>query len=192
LSKELRENKEAFEKVSNFKTVGDLAQAYIKSAGEAVDVKNPRRALEALGRPKEGESYGIEDKLEGVMKNFVKYAAGADLTREQAVKMAEGYRGLMAEESAARLAEARKAAPEIARGLVDEFGSEAAEYYKKAVSRNNLRSAIVESGLYGNKDIARALVLLGRETSEDHTPSGGSGREKKLRSIREGATFSYS
>jgi hypothetical protein len=106
--------------------------------------------------------------------------------------MAEGYRALTAENTRYRLAEANKALPEITRALVEEFGSAAAEYYKKAVSRDGLREAIAAAGLYGSKDLARALVLLGRETSEDFTPSGGRGHEKKPKSIKEGATFSYS
>jgi hypothetical protein len=192
LSKELRENNEAFGKVSNFRTVSELAEAYIKGAGEKFDISDPRKAFEALGAPKEGEPYGIEEKLEAGLKNFVRYARAANLTREQAARMAEGYRALTAENAEARLAEAREAAAGITRDLVEEFGPEAAEYYRKATARGGLQGAIAAAGLYGNRDLARALVLLGRETSEGSTPSGGSGREKKSRSIKEGATFSYS
>jgi hypothetical protein len=63
--------------------------------------------------------------------------------------------------------------------LVEEFGPAAAEYYKKALSHNNLGAVLAKAGLKAHPDISRALVLLGRETSESYTPEGksyGSGR----------------
>jgi hypothetical protein len=192
LPKELRENGEAFKKIGGFKTVGDLAQAFVDAANKALDVNNPKAVFEAMGAPKEGEPYGIEEQLKGGLENFIKYAKEASLTKAQAGTMMEGYKALMGEMEAAQREAANKALPEITRGLVDEFGADAVEYYRKGAARSGLKEAIARSGLYGNKDIARAIVLLGRETSEDFTPQGKRGQETKPKSIKEGATFSYS
>jgi hypothetical protein len=195
LSKEFRKS-EAFNKVSNFKTINDLAAAFAEKQGvKDVDFSDAKAVLERLGAPKEGEEYGIEKSLPDGMKDFLKYAREAVLTKTQAAKMAEGYQSIMAARAAENIRTAKEKTPEIARAIVDEFGTEAEIYYKRAVAGNGLNKLLMANGLAANKDLARALVLLGREMSEDSVLTGSAlsgGRAKKPKSIREGATFSYS
>lgn len=76
--------------------------------------------------------------------------------------------------------------------LIDEFGPAAAEYYKKALSHNGIGALLAQFGLKSHPDIGRALVLLGREMSEEYTPSGkaAGGRAKPV-TLAEGARLYY-
>jgi hypothetical protein len=73
-----------------------------------------------------------------------------------------------------------RAVKETTEKLVGEFGPEAAAYYKKALGHKDLGAVLAEAGLKSHPEIGRALVLLGREMSEDSTVPGrraGSGHE---------------
>jgi hypothetical protein len=190
LSKELRGNSEAFSKVANFKTVSELAEAYLKNG--SLDMKDAAGVLRKLGAPEEGKPYDFEKSLEEGLQSYGAFARKAMLTPDQAKAMLDGYRSLEKERITAYTRDAAEKAPEISKALVEEFGAEASAYYHKAVSKNKLNSLIVQSGLGANKDIARALVLLGREMSEDYTPSSGRSRKPEPETIKNGAMFSYS
>ena len=149
LPKEIRGNEEVFSKLAAFKTVGELADAYL-AKGEAAeaDITDVKGLLEKLGAPKEGEFYEFEKDLKDELSKFGETARGAMLTRDQAAAMLEGYKGL--------------------------------------------NSLLARSGLGADKQLARALVLLGREMSEDYTPGGRSrGAEKPPRRLNEGAQIDF-
>lgn len=174
LPKELREG-EAFKRVSGFKTVGELAAAYAEAAGNP-DV------------PKEGESYGLEGELDQGMEGYLDHAREAGLSREQARRMARGYQTLMRDATAARIKATDEGFRAIAPKLTDEFGAEAAQWFRKAAVQTGLSKQLRETGLGANSDIARALVLLGREMSEDSTLGGGAaGAAKRPTTLAEGA-----
>jgi hypothetical protein len=191
LPKEFRESAE-FGRIAGFKTVGELAQAFAKGAAERVDLTDFKAVMRKLGAPGEGEAYGVEDKLGEDMKDFVKYAREASLTKEQAAKMADGYRDFVKAQVERNLMQTREKAREIAKSLADEFGEASAEYYRRAIERTGLNKKLAESGLGANRDMARALCLLGREMSEDTSVSGRPRSDKKPLSVREGAMLSYS
>ena len=191
LSKEFRESGD-FNRVTGFKTVSELAEAFARTASEQVDLTDFKAVMEKLGAPKEGEPYGIEDTLDSGMKDFIKYAKEASLTKEQAAKMADGYRDFVRAQVESNLKLAREKAPEISKTLTAEFGEAAAEYYHRAVEHTGLNKKLAETGLGANRDMARALCLLGREMSEDASVAGRTPGRTKPVSVRDGATLSYS
>jgi hypothetical protein len=191
LPKEFRESAE-FGRIAVFKTVGELAQAYAKSAAGEADLSDFKAVMRKLGAPGEGEAYGIEDRLGEEMKDFVKYAKEASLTKEQAAKMADGYRDFVKGQVERNLKQTREKAGEIAKSLTSEFGEASAEYYRRAVEHTGLNKKLAETGLGANRDLARALCLLGREMSEDTSVGGRPRADRKPHSVREGAMLSYS
>ena len=190
LPREIRGNEEVFSKLAAFKTVGELADAYL-AKGEAAeaDITDVKGLLEKLGAPKEGEFYEFEKDLKDELSKFGETARGAMLTRDQAAAMLEGYKGIIEARTADFLAKAKAEAPALAKALTEEFG---AAWYRKAVEGNGLNSLLARSGLGADKQLARALVLLGREMSEDCTPGGRSrGAEKPPQRLNEGAQIAF-
>lgn len=190
LPKDMLSNAEEFKKISGFKTIGELAKAYISGGGEA-DYSDVKKVLERLGAPKDGEKYEWEDNLKDDMKGFAETARKAKLTKEQAKAVMEGYVLLDETRVQANVAKVKAAVPKIADDLVKEFGEDALEWHRKAVKDSGLNRELARNGLSANPVIARALVLLGREMTEDYTPSGSSGGRSKAKSILDGATFDY-
>jgi hypothetical protein len=193
LSKELRESEESFSKLKGFKTIGELAKAYLSAAKSSVDASNFKDVMERLGAPKDGEGYDFESGLEKELSDFGKFAKEAMLTGKQAEAMLGGFRKIIAGRNAGYINEAVEAAPKIAAGLISEFGPDAAKYYQKACGHENLNKRIAAAGLGADKDLARALVMLGREMTEDSTPGGGGGARsyKKPESVKDGLNLSY-
>ena len=105
--------------------------------------------------------------------------------------MLDGYRSFIEARTRTFLEESVSKAPELAKGLTDEFGESAREYYHRAISHNNLNVLVAKAGLGGNKDLARALCLLGKEMSEDNTPSGNRRAEAKPVSYKDGAMLTF-
>jgi hypothetical protein len=193
LSKELRDDAELTPKLSGFKTISDLARAYLNGGGEAADGNiDFDSVMKKLGAPGDGESYDFEESLEKDLAPFAGYAKKARLTPGQAEGVLNGLRELTRAREEGFLKAAKEAAPEVSKALVDEFGSDAGAYYRKAAVDTKLNTLLARSGLGANKDIARALVLLGREMSEDYTSAkSNAGGGKKPVSVKDGAMFSY-
>jgi hypothetical protein len=189
LPKEIRENAESLKRLSGFKNVSDLVQAYLKSDG--VDFSDVKKVMEKLGAPKEGEKYDWEDNLKDDMKSFSTTARKANLTKEQAKTVMEGYALLDEARVQTNIAKVKAAVPKIASDLKAEFGDDALTWHRNAVKNTGLNGVLAKNGLSANATIARALVLLGREMTEDYTPSGSSGGKSKGKSLLEGATFDY-
>jgi hypothetical protein len=182
-----------FSKLAAFRTVGELAEAYL-SKGEAAeaDITDVKGLLEKLGAPKEGEFYEFEKDLKDEMAAFGEKARGAMLTRGQAAQMLEGFKGIIEARTAGFLAKAKAEAPAIAKALTEEFGADGAAWYRKAVEGNKLNSLLARSGLGADRQLARALVLPGREMSEDYTPAGRSrGAERPPERLNDGARISF-
>jgi hypothetical protein len=66
-----------------------------------------------------------------------------------------------------------EAARKTSEKLVAEFGAAASEYYTKALNHNGLGAALAKAGLKSHPDLGRALVLLGKDMSEESTVPGG-------------------
>jgi hypothetical protein len=147
--------------------------------------------MEKLGTPKDGEPYEWEAGLKDSMKGFADTARKAMLTHDQARLVMEGMVTIDAAKDAATLAKVQEAAPKIAQDLVKEFGDDALQWHKNAVKNSNLSRELARTGLSVHPTIARALVLLGREMSEDYTPARSSSGKSSPQSIYEGATFDY-
>ena len=190
LPKELREDAGRFKKLSGFKNIGELADAYLKGGGEA-DFSDVKKVMERLGAPKDGEKYEWEENLKDEMKGLAEVARKACLTRDQARFVLEGYAAYDEAKAASNLKRVREAAPKIAEGLVKEFGDEALSWHRNAVKSSGLNKALAYAGLSADPTIARALVLLGREMSEDYTPSAGSGGRGRPASVKDGGSFDY-
>jgi hypothetical protein len=171
LSKELREDKESFSKIAGFKTISELVGAYLQ------------------GGEKEPEEYEL--KLDAGMEGFSSVAKNAKLTKDQAEQTLDGWKSMLQSRESAFIKAAAEKAPAIAKELTDEFGAEAAAYHRKAVS-DGLNQLIAKSGLGANKNLARALCLLGREMSEDSTPAAGGKPAITPKTVKEGAMFPYS
>lgn len=180
ISKELREDKDAFSKIAGFKTISELVSAFVQGSPDE------KTALEKFAP----EKYEF-DGLDAEMQAFPDIAKNALLTKSQSEKMLDGWKSMMKSKEAAFIKAAAEKAPTIAKELTEEFGSEAAAYYRKAVS-DGLNTLIAKSGLGANKNLARALCLLGREMSEDSTPSAGGRPAAGTKSVKEGGMFSYS
>jgi hypothetical protein len=191
LSKELREG-EAFEKIAGFKNISELVKAFLEKGASGAGGEDFGAVMEKFGAPKEGEAYGFEGELDGDLKDFLQKAKGAKLAPQQAKAVVDGYRELVTKRTESFMQQAVEKAPEISKALVDEFGAEAAAYYRKAVEASKLNVRLAQAGLGADKNLARALTLLGREMSEDWTPAAGGRPGQKPQSVREGATFNYS
>jgi hypothetical protein len=190
LPKDMRENAEQFKQISGFKSIGELANAYLKKGGEA-DFSDAKKVLEKLGFPKEGEKYEWEDSLKDEMKGFAEAARKAMLTKSQAQAMMEGMVQMDGARAQANFTKVKEAAPKLLQDLKQEFGDDAPTWHQNAVKNSNLSKELARTGLSVNPTIARALVLLGREMSEDYTPSGSHSGKTAPKSIYEGATFQY-
>jgi hypothetical protein len=134
LSKEFKGNHEALKALSRFKTVSELAEAFIKN------------------EPPQTKTAGGAD-FEAALAEAAEKAPAAQAPQAPAWQDAELVKKTTAK-------------------LVEEFGTAAAEYYRKALSHNQLGAALDKAGLKAHPDLGRALVLLGREMSEDYTPAG--------------------
>jgi hypothetical protein len=190
LPKDMRENAEHFKQLAGFKSIGELAKAYLNKGGEA-DFSDAKKVLEKLGFPKEGEKDEWEDSLQDDMKGFADAARKAMLTKSQAQAMMEGMVQMESVQAQANFTKVKEAAPKVLQALKQEFGDEAPTWHKNAVKNSNLSKELARTGLSVNPTIARALVLLGREMSEDYTPTGSRGGKTSPKSIYEGATFDY-
>jgi hypothetical protein len=190
LPKNIRDNADLFKQISGFKTVGELAEAYLDKGGGA-DFSDAKKVLEKLGFPKDGEKYEWEDSLKDGMAGFAEAARKAMLTKDQAKAVMEGMVEMDEARDRAVLAKVKEAAPGILRDLKQEFGDDALLWYKNAVKNTALSKELARTGLSVNPTIARSLVLLGREMSEDYTPSGSRGGRTALKSFYEGANFDY-
>jgi hypothetical protein len=69
----------------------------------------------------------------------------------------------------------KKAVKETVTKLIGEFGSAAAEFYRKALRHNKPGQTFDRAGLRSHPDIGRTLVLLGREMFEERTPAAKTG-----------------
>jgi hypothetical protein len=85
----------------------------------------------------------------------------------------------------------KSAAPKVVQDLIKEFGEAASTWHKNALKDRSLSRELARTGLSVNPTIARALVLLGREMTEDYTPSGSRGGTANPASIYDGAVFDY-
>ena len=187
LSRELRDNADVFGKVANFKTISDLVSAYAKA--EISD----EELLQRFGVPKPDEPYGIEDKLGDDMKDFLKMAREINLSKGQAQKVFEAYQGMLNNATTNRVENLEKVVAENAKSLVDEFGAEARNWWNKAASsEKDLKVALAKSGLSGSKALMRAMVLLGRETSEESTQDGTSHGRAQAKTWAEGGKLNFS
>ena len=75
LSRELREDGEAFKKLADFKSVNELAEAFVKTGGGAggeIDLSDFKSVMEKLGAPKPDEVYEFEKDLETELSDFGK------------------------------------------------------------------------------------------------------------------------
>ncbi|GMO28523.1 MAG: hypothetical protein Ta2B_09250 [Termitinemataceae bacterium] len=189
LSKELRDDA-SFSKLANFKKLDELALAYLKGGGSELSTEE---LLNKLGVPKPDEPYGIEDKLGEEMQDFLKAARETNLSKKQAEKLAETYQTMMQNYLQKQVDGVQKAVTENSKELVDEFGAEATSWWKKAASaEKGLKEAIAKAGLGSSKALMRALVLLGRETSEESTPDGGRHGSGAAKTWAEGGGFKIS
>jgi hypothetical protein len=190
LPREVRENPDQFKKLTGFKSIGELAKAYLAGGGEA-DFSDVKKVLEKLGFPKEGEKYDWEEGLKDEMKGFAETARKAMLTKEQAKTVMEGMAALDAAKDAAVLASVKEAAGKVSQDLIKEFGDDALAWHRNAVKDGRLGRELARTGLSVHPTIARALALLGREMAEDYTPSGSRGGTAKPASVYDGAGFEY-
>jgi hypothetical protein len=193
LSKEIRDNAEVFGKVKDFKSISELANAYL-TAGKPL---SNDELLEQLGMPRPDEPYGIEDKVAD-LDGFLDAIRGAKLTKGQAAALADKYRELVGAATnralETRVAGFETAVKENSVALTEEFGAEALNWWRKGVGlEKDLRATIAKAGLGGSKALMRALVLLGRETSEEST-GGSNGRSGKssARTWADGGGFGFS
>jgi hypothetical protein len=144
LSKEFKDNPDALKAIGSFKTVSELAEAFVKQAAAG------------NSSPKDGETAGDDA--------FAKALEEAAKTAQTAAPPKNGPAAWLDE----------KAVKETVAKLIDEFGTAAPDYYRKALGKNGLGALLGKHGLKSHPDLGRALVLLGREMSEDFTPGGGS------------------
>jgi hypothetical protein len=189
LPREVRESAD-FSRLTAFKSIGELARAYLAGNGGA-DFSDAKKVMERMGFPRENEKYEWETDLKDEMKSFADTARKAMLTREQARLVMEGMTALDAAKDAATLARVKEGAGKVSRELIQEFGEDALTWHRNAVKDGKLGRELARTGLSVHPTIARALVLLGREMTEDYTPSGSRGGSAKPASIYDGATFDY-
>lgn len=189
LSKGLRGNAEAFSKVAGFKSVTELAEAFVKAAMPPAEATQPATITDEdyrkwAGIPAPDEPYGVEVGEE--LGDFLDKARAVNLSKKQAAKMADAFKSLMAERINRNVEKTRQAFPAISGKLIGEFGSEAAAYFRKA--EKGLGQSLKESEFGANPQIARALVLLGKEMSEESTPGGRAGTSsREPKTLNEGA-----
>jgi hypothetical protein len=189
LSRDFRDNNESFEKVSGFNTITELANAYLEADGAEMDDETLFRRL---GIPAPDEPYGIEGQLDESMGDFLQHARDANLTKAQAAKLADAYRTMLGNALKVVPEEVKKAVEENAKSLVNEFGADARSWWNKAAaSENGLRQAFAKAGLGKSKTLMRALTLLGREMTEESTPSGSTHGTATPKAWGEGGVFDF-
>ena len=189
LSRDFRDNMDAFGKVSGFNSITELANAYLAANGAEIDDET---LFKRLGIPAPDEPYGIEDQLDESMKDFLQHARDANLSKGQAAKLAAAYKTMIENAVKSVPEEVKKAVEANAKGLVDEFGADARNWWNKAAaSEKGLQQAFAKAGLGKSKTLMRALTLLGREMSEESTPSGSEHGSAAPKTWSEGGGFNF-
>ena len=207
LPKKLTADSNSAEKLSEFKTLDEFVQAYLDATANAGEASLPfpgkdstpgelHAFYEKLGKPREASGYPFAKDNPG----FAEEAFKANLTASQAESLhASGQ---------ARLAEAREAArAAVSRDfqttdalLRKEYGGryeEAKALLRRGLGNNPstgepspVAKALLDAGLAGRPEIARAFIELGRATSEGAAASGATGAARP-QSVMEGRGFSW-
>jgi hypothetical protein len=171
VTKELYADKESAARLSGFKTVSDMAKAYLEAqtkAGEQSDV------------PKEADGYSFAKEDPRMAGSFF----NAKLTAAQADSLYKANLAAMDDARKAMQASLAKDYQETDVLLQKEYGDkydEAMILMKKGMGINPangelspLALLLVEAGLAGKPEICRAFIELGRSKSESSTASGSS------------------
>jgi hypothetical protein len=207
LSKDILSDAGHAEQLADFKTVSDLARAYFDAAGKkAIPAKDaPPEDVETffqeLGKPKSKDDYSFgKDKN---AKEFCEEAFNLNLTEAQASALWKNsvaqVNDAMARVQANQAAEL-DATDKALRAEYGERYDEAMAFHHRALGikrgKNGkpvlspIAKTLLEAGVYGKPEIARAFIELGRATSEGFAPGGDSG-DNQPDSVLKGRHLSY-
>jgi tetratricopeptide (TPR) repeat protein len=206
LREKLAADPDSAAKLTAFKNMGDLAQAYLDAsaqAGQRLTVPGADSApadvqafYERLGKPKEAAGYPFaKDSPE-----FAAAAYAANLTAGQADAL---HKASMAQLDDARagmratLAQDYQATDALLRTEYGERYDEAIAHMRKGLGNNPstgalspIAQSLVDAGLAGKPEIVRAFIELGRATSESTSPDGNTAKGQ-AQSVMNGRGFKY-